>query len=236
MIGLARSSVALASTPLTPYISGAITHRFRSDYGVTITGGAVSQWGDMVGSNNATQAIGSNRPTRSPNALGTKPAIVFDGTSSFLDVGGDGTAGARTYIVVARTSRTSANRLFDHGLVGLASLNEDPRSLILMGASNYRYFTDFSQADDGAPHVFTIEIPGASQASISSARLLSDAAAQIGGTPVTAGSTASWSGLRIGGGTNRFSGQMFEFLVYNRLLTAAELAKVHFYLINYYGI
>lgn len=236
MIGLARSSVALASTPLTPVISGALTHRFRSDNGVTLSGSAVTQWDDMVGGNHATQTTSGNRPTRTANALGTKPAITFDGTNSFLDVPGDGTAGARTYILVMRSSRTTANRLFDHGTVGIVSLNESPSALVLMGPANYRYFSDFPQADDGAPHVLTIEIPGVLQTSIGSSRFLADGAAQIGGTPVTSGAPSAWSSLRIGGSSSRFSGQMFEFLIYNRILTAAELAKVHFYLIRYYGI
>lgn len=236
MIGLARSSVALASTPLSPYISGALTHRFRSDTGVTMVGAGVSAWANMAASNNATQATGSNRPTRTLNALGTKPAITFDGTNSFLDVAGDGTAGARTYMLVARTSKTTANRLFDHGTFGAVSLNEDPRALVFMGSSNYRYFSDFAQADDGSPHVFTVEIAGSAQASIASNRLLSDAAAQVPSTTVSSGATSSWSGLRLGGGSSRFAGDVFEFLIYNRVLTTSELAKVHLYLIGYYGL
>lgn len=236
MIGLTRSAVALASTPLTPLISGALTHRFRSDSGVTLSGSAVSQWDNMVGGNHATQTTSGNRPTVTAGALGTKPAITFDGTNSFLDVSGDGTAGARTYIIVMRSSRTTANRILDHGTVGIISLNESPSALILMGPANYRYFSDFSQADDGAPHVLTIEIPGTSQTSISSSRFMADGAPQLGGTPVTSGATSAWSALRLGGGNNRFSGQMFEILIYNRVLTASELAKVHLYLFSYYGI
>lgn len=236
MIGLVRSAVALASTPLSPYISGALTHRFRSDTGVTLTGGDVSAWADMVGTNHATQTTGLNRPTLTLDALGTKPAITFDGTNSFLNVPGDGTAGARTYMIVARTDKATASRLFDHGTFGNASLNEDPRALLSMGASNYRYFSDFAQADDGNPHVFTVEIAGAAQASIASGRLLADAAAQVPSTTVSSGAASAWSGLRIGGGSSRFEGDIFEILIYSRVLTAAELAKVHLYLINYYGL
>ncbi len=236
MIGLVRSAVALASTPLSPYISGALTHRFRSDTGVTMVGAGVSAWANMVASNNATQSTSLNRPARTLNALGTKPAITFDGTNSFMDVAGDGTAGARTYIFVARSSRTTANRFFDHGTFGNFSLNEDPRALIIMGSGNYRYFLDFTQADDGSPHVFTAEISGVAQASIANNRVMADAAAQVPSTTVSSSTTAAWSGMRLGGGASRFSGDMFEVLIYSRVLTAAELARVHLYLISYYGL
>lgn len=236
MIGLARSSTTIAAAGLTPAIAGALTHWFRSDVGVSSVAGAVAQWDNMAAANHATQSVGSNRPTLTSDALGTKPAITFDGSSSFLDVAGDGVAGARTYIIVARTSRTSANRLFDHGVAGLCVLNSEPRALVLMGASNYRYFVDFAQADDGAPHVFTVEIAGAAQSDILSARLLADAAAQAPSSSANSAAVTAWSGLRLGGGTARFLGDMFEVLIYNRVLTPAELAGVHLYLLRHYGI
>ncbi|MCD6057321.1 MAG: hypothetical protein K0Q89_851 [Thermomicrobiales bacterium] len=236
MIGLARSSVILAATALTPEIPGALTHRFRSDYGVATSSGAVTQWDNMVAANHATQSVSLNRPTLTLAALGTHPGITFDGTNAFLDVAGDGTVGARTYIIVARTSKTATYRLFDHGTVGLCAINSDPRAILLMGGSNYRYFNDFAAADDGAAHVFTVEIAGAAQADISSARLIADGAAQTPSTTLASAAVSAWSGMRLGGGSARFAGDMFEVLIYNRVLTATELGTVHLYLRNYYQL
>jgi hypothetical protein len=58
----------------------------RGDYGITLDGnGYVSTWSDQSGSgNNASQAVSTNRPYASPNQMGGKAAVRFDGVNDYL--------------------------------------------------------------------------------------------------------------------------------------------------------
>ena len=54
---------------------------------ITLNGSTVSQWDDKSGNGrHASQATLSSQPTYTANGLNGKPAILFNGTSTFMDV------------------------------------------------------------------------------------------------------------------------------------------------------
>ncbi|MES6521693.1 hypothetical protein U6N80_12210, partial [Cutibacterium acnes] len=93
----------------------------RSDYGVTSSGGAVSQWSDFSGQGNtATQSTGSAQPTLATGAVNSAilPAVNFNGSSQFLNLPSgfaNLTNGASIFVVTKPTSSTATGDPFALG-------------------------------------------------------------------------------------------------------------------------
>ncbi len=75
-----------ATTPAATLPTPDLAFRVRADAGVTLNGGAVSQWADQSGhQRHASQGTAASQPTWVPNALNGKPVVRFDGVNDFLN-------------------------------------------------------------------------------------------------------------------------------------------------------
>ena len=70
----------------TPYDFANITHYWRSDSGITLSGGTVTSWVDVLSSVNAVQFAGSTAPTYNATdaSYNNKPTVQFNGTNNAL--------------------------------------------------------------------------------------------------------------------------------------------------------
>jgi hypothetical protein len=87
---------------LNPKAAGAYTALdSRFEFSVA-TGTAISSWVSRTGSNNASQATGSNQPLYTTNAINGQPAILFDGSNDFMAISTSITANAVSVISVGQ--------------------------------------------------------------------------------------------------------------------------------------
>jgi hypothetical protein len=85
---------------LNPKAAGAYTALdSRFEFSVA-TGTAISSWVSRTGSNNASQATGSNQPLYTTNAINGQPAILFDGSDDFMTISTSITSNAVSVIAV----------------------------------------------------------------------------------------------------------------------------------------
>ena len=85
---------------LNPKAAGAHTALdSRFEFSVA-TGTAISSWVSRTGSNDASQATGSNQPLYTTNAINGQPAILFDGTDDFMTISTSITSNSVSVIAV----------------------------------------------------------------------------------------------------------------------------------------
>lgn len=221
-----------------PQISG-LAGWWRSDKLITLNSTTVSSWGDLSGfGGTVSQATGANQPTYSTSGgVNNLPKLTFSGSTQILEnttqnVMPAGTS--RTVFVVGQPS-TSAGGGCPIGFKITA-----PACILLYQviASNIYVFTD------GSAQSFTFS----SGSTISTAPQILEytwvLSAQptfsintVGKTITTAnvansdtGTTGFSIGKRADTAGSVFVGDLYEIIVYNRLLTAAETTSVQNYL------
>jgi len=91
----------------------------RSDFGLTTSGTAVTEWLDCSGfETHATQTTPANRPTIVANALNGYPAVNFNGTSQFMQLPNGfltNCFGATIFIVTAPASTSATGDIISIG-------------------------------------------------------------------------------------------------------------------------
>ncbi len=216
----------------------------KSDNGVIMNGSTVSQWTDLSGSgNNATQATSANQPTVNtstgfPNSL---PAIVFDGSSDYMQFpnGFADWNGCSIFLVTKPSVITTNLRFFDFA-TGLNSNNIKIEEINPSGL-------EFDVNGVATPSAITSSTGlGTTSFQLIEAIHSGNASGQIfsNSTQVGQGSlinipSVTRTGCFIGKGYsagNLFNGQIAEFIVYNRALSAQERASVEGYLYSRYAI
>lgn len=218
--------------PLSSLVNGAVggidmpsgfTHRFISTNIVGLNDGdGIATWPDVNG-NDATQGVGASQPTYKESIVGALPVARFDGGDS-MSAPNDTPAGRRTYLFVIITSDVGSNTIFDHGgsNIGQFVLNFTNRPLTFLGPNNFRFWNDVPSQDDGAIHIWEVYIAGSAQADINSGELYLDGAIQTVNSTTATGAISAWGNLIIGGSVNPFTGDMAEFVIYNKKLSTAE--------------
>jgi hypothetical protein len=231
----------------------------KADTNVTSSGGYVSQWGDsgFLG-NNANQSNSGNQPTLVASAVNGKPAIQFDGSSSYLDVTESASIHPTSAVTIIAVAQTNGNATQDIVSTGLSynAWGWDWLSPyyafelgVIPGDIERGYVTtdpgtvgneadatggDYNQMDlmtmtyDGSAGAMTIYRKGQSQGSVAA------------GTNIDYSDTTQRD-LIIGatssiGIQNYLNGQVAEVLVYNRALTDAERQGAEGYLADKYGL
>ena len=195
------------------------------------SGTLVSQWRDKSGLNNhANQSTAANQPTRN-SSTNSRKTVTFDGTNDFLD--GTSTlalANGYTAFTIVKSSATGERDI----------LTSSPFAL---SADIYLY----QRASDGRlgnwPTVYTSNV-----ISLSTWYLLSVAVSSAGsetlylnGSSQTSSSRSitNTRGYRVAAnssGSEYWSGEIAEIIVFNRQLTTTELNLVHTYLGQKWGI
>jgi hypothetical protein len=208
---------------------------------LTLVNGFVSQWSDLSGGGlNLTQGAEANRP--GTGTLGGRQAIDFDGSNDFLANAGVPTGWEFGSLFVSFSQDATA------ASQSLASANVSALSL-RMGVlwSNAGEFRTQSVNAGGA----TTSASGGSAAT-NTPRLLaytfngqSSAGLRLNGTALagtTGTTTSNDAGLVVGirrisaANSLPFDGQIGEFIVYNRVLSASEIATVEQYLSRKWGM
>jgi hypothetical protein len=222
--------------PALPVTNG-LTLWFRSDLGVTESGGLISNWADQAGSGlDVSQASSGAQPTLVADGINGHPVLRFDGGdylhrgavvgSSFLS------ADQATAFFVLNQSSLNFGTIFSHGLFG------DGFGVYIQGAIQFLFGETGLIA--GLPPEWpntwhTLEVHVASGVN---AEIRIDGTTVASGAPLINYDTDSLRHLFVGVDlfTPFFIGDLSEILVFNRDLTLTERSAVSEYLSARYGI
>ena len=218
----------------------------RADQGTTLVSGKVSSWNDSSGSgNSATQATAAKRPTFTADAINGLPALLFNGTSTFLQLPSPGfssftSGGVTGFLVTEPTAVTAGARFFDLGNGATADniYLDEPTST---GASLYTYnvasgtsvtsssaitlnqfqLLEFVDNGSGTATIFTNGQQGAQSTTMNTVNNVARTSNFIGQGSATG---------------NFFKGYIAEMILYNRALSTSEIALIEGYLIQKYSM
>jgi len=96
------------------------TYLFRADSGIVLNGSGVASWTDSIGGLVASQSTPANQPVFSSNAINSQPVVIFNGTSSRLDLPIQSLGNTHTICLVWKN-----NNILDIGnvITGIANSN-----------------------------------------------------------------------------------------------------------------
>jgi len=242
----------LGTTPAVP-ATGLVTW-LKADAGVTSSSGNVSAWADQSpAGNNAVQATGGNQPTLVTSAINGKPALSFNGTSSYLTVTDNTSlrlANVTILAVAIRNGGTDYGRIVSkpyfntsgqwNGPYVAYDLSRDPNGVPYMsctvGGSNLGVNVGVPM-NSGPAYLFSATYDGTTES-----------VRQNGASPLTRSASGSIDNgdatrkdLVIGGSSvywpyQDFPGKIAEVLIYNRALTDTERQQAEVYLADKYGV
>jgi len=144
-------------------------------------------------------------------------SIKFDGTDDVITTSADSTLATKTYSFWAKSEKTTAGGVFDHGASnhGAFYFNfSNGRPLLYLANGWFRYWEDVSSQDDGTWHHYLVLL----HTNINNTKLFVDGVEQsVDETNTSSGSALAYTtGIRIGrGGGNRFSGSLDEFAIFD---------------------
>ena len=212
----------------------------RADQGVTLSGSNASQWDDQSsGANNAVQGTAANRPLFQSAPINFNPGLLFDGSTSYMDITGNVGLSGTTPLSLFGAGSRQTNATWD-GYI--AQQGVGPNTLVF-GYSGTRIAIGATSAS-GSPGGSGV-VAGTGTHAANTPELISLTRGN-GGTDIfnfygnggadgtsTFGLLLASGNTRIGGrvtGTDIFDGTMTETIAYNRTLSASELLRVHSYL------
>ncbi|MFC1805754.1 PEP-CTERM sorting domain-containing protein [Planctomycetota bacterium] len=239
-------AAGLAGADMLP-LSAELRLWLKADSGLTVDGSnRVSQWDDqLLGDNtvgqNATQGTLANQPLFVSGALGGQPVLRFDASDILNGQGGliltGGGSSARTVVLVASSASPGNEQIFDlnRNPVAGTTLNRITPELGMRQNSGNRLWESDTL---GAAHaIVAVQTPAAPNCNTGNTTGYKNST-----TPLTPTSTASAGTLMNTGpngyqmGAASFDGDIAEILVYESVLSAAELNQVGYYLQQKYGI
>lgn len=202
-----------------------LIHRWRADSIAQANGSAVASWPALTGGVALDQATAASRPTLATSGIGGKPAVRFTSAGSvYLTAAITARSQPTTTIVIYRLTRATdpIMQLWDAGgqqIITLAPGYDTWAGVDLQGGTLNTNPNVLSYVADGA-----------------GSRLV------INGTQVAAGNSGAGTitgtvnvGFRAG--TSRgIDGDVAEILIYSGALSTADLATVHTYVQDQYGI
>jgi photosystem II stability/assembly factor-like uncharacterized protein len=238
--------VAVQPGATSPPTSG-LTVWLRADLGVTATGGKVSAWADQSGEGrSATQATAAAQPALVANALNGKPVISFDGTSDFMNFTYpvNGLTGM-TIVMVGNnaTSQVGGSNGGDHaallwhetapwGWVHLSPFQTNVRFRFGTGqTNNLPSYTRLTSLGTGYSRTIAVKNGTTDSLYVNGMQVVNAT-----GKLATIARCQNVAMIGRGGAPtiSYFNGNIAEIMVYNRALTAAELATVDAYLTEKY--
>jgi hypothetical protein len=178
--------------------------------------------------NDGSTSYGANVTYVDGGVGGGYAALFPDGTGAgdYHFVSTPYSLGEMTITWWSKCTDTAANPVFDHGSsVGLFNFNVSSlRPRLYLSSTNYRYWVDRSEQDDGEWHFWLLYIAGSGTSDITNAELWVDNTEITTDTTVSSGSPTAFGNLRLG---LNFDGYMQDFRVYNRELTSSEKTAVY---------
>lgn len=208
----------------------------KADAGITLNGSNVSDWADQsVNGNNLTQAGATKQPAFVASGINGKASVRGDGSNDVLASSGNvwPTTSLSLFAVLATRAGSTGEFFCDPGVGG------DSRHHFYAGTetSIQRFSTGPTQtltSQTGTIITYTATGTGAGS---------SESMYLNGGSVSTVANARPASANRIlnifGVGTTPLLPRSFdlsEFIIYDRVLGASELQKVHNYLRGRYGI
>lgn len=186
-------------------------------------------------SNNATQATVANQPFYSALAINTRPAMTFDGSTDYLDLGASvQTSADGTYIVVYNTAdATAAKRV----LIGSSPAGEE--SSLYLDATHHLAGSADASATTGATagvNSGSAELAMYSWESSGGTRqvYLNDPNTPDGSSTasiILVGNSNDYLGaLNSGTASAFYPGKIAEVMVFNRQLSSTELGQIKNYI------
>lgn len=204
---------------------------------ITHSSGSVSAWADKSGNgNNATQGTGSSQPTTGVNTINGKNVIAFDGGDQ-LDVSENFGANGYTVFTVLKLTDALAN-MVDFPRVIRSS--DDAQSHFFRAAGgngNFEIKSQATGANDPRPaYDWEASFSTGTSVVIANVVQLDSLQMRANGTELasenrdaTASSLSVAGTMEIGLGVIGHTG---ELIVYDRVLSASEIAQVESYLTN----
>ena len=224
--------VAGAAQADLPVSSGLVMHLDASTIAGS-DGDVVAQWNDISGvGNHATQSTTGSQPTlvKSATVFKGKAAVQFDGSNDWMTLPSDCIeVGSFTFFAVAKFDAIDSNQYICAGQDGGGNdrirvqldttIGDDPVFLWRAGSSAWK---DITSIADTEAHVFgeTSVVEG----------FLDGVSVATAGNTSTENPTAFNLGSYNRGAKDFFEGLLAEFVVYDRVLTAQEIASVSDYL------
>lgn len=224
----------------------------RSDLGITTVTGNVSQWNDQsTAGNNATQATGANRPSYNTGGVNGRPYLSGNGgTTAFMS--GSSISSITQATVVAVSSYTSNGTaapcpfatLVANGVNSGISLLYVPATPAFIGRiepSGGPGVVDasFSGTLDTSLHQHIVTASGTG-ATVTSTYYQDGVQKATNNGPSTSGGLNTGLQYSVGAinqsATDVWGGNYYEFLVYSRVLSTAEIASLHKYAQALYSI
>ncbi len=239
LVGAIGSSLAKGGNFL-PTMIGDTELWLAADRNIDVTGGLVDSWNDLSGNGNDCTGSGGGRPTLIADQIGGKPAVVFDGSATFLTMPSAlysiPNGSFTIYHVSVRDapetsvdaaygfSQTGTNTTFltfnsTAGNVSFKSRLAAGGSLISTGHTNTQYNIIRNRRDGTT---LAVSFNGSAE-----------------DTSATGADVSGVDSARIGSsgiGTFFLDGGIAEFIIYSKSLSTAEQLLVESYLSNKYNI
>ena len=161
--------------------------------------------------------LGNSQKAKRFRKFVTRSSTKFDGTDDVITTSADSTLATKTYSFWAKSTRTAANGVFDHGanVKGAFYLNfSSGRPLLWASGTWFRYWDDNPAQDDGNWHHYLLLL----HTNVANSKLFIDGVEQTVNQTNTADGAAQayTTGIRIGrGGGTFFSGSLDEFAIFD---------------------
>lgn len=213
-------------------------------------GEKLASWSDISGNSyTPTQGTGANQPTYNTSVQNSLPCLTFNGTSSFMTIPAgflsELTTEVTVFIALKQTSSdaTNGNAILFNNPDNAANRFNTSGIYTASGTNTYwdfgdingggRIFTDNSDLGVlNTPYVWTYTVAGGTEQSI-----YSDGVQIVTGVQGGTGAFTTETCLIGKFGASGFIGmQLFQIVIYNYRLNAAEQAFVENYLTNKWGI
>ncbi|ANW95954.1 hypothetical protein AXE80_06525 [Wenyingzhuangia fucanilytica] len=225
-------------------VTSGLTHWFRADDGTSTTsdGVAITQWDNLTGSNNATQAGASDYPTYKENLHNFNPSVyISNGDNGYFDVNLNGINDSDYNIISIVERELTEDENYILGTTATTSnqgLHFGYRNNSSLTLAQYGNDIDVTVNNYNDPAVSRALIRG--QLDSSSGKIiqeLRDGSFSENSHGTTSFLTGDNSGvLGRGYGTNGFKGYVSELIIYNSTLSNTDLAKIFSYLAIKYGM
>ncbi len=228
--GQANFTVLTDSLTSPGGVSSDLSVWLKAEIGVTKdANGFVSSWLDQSGNNNnATQALAGQQPHYSEFLLGNSPGLTFDGNDFITGLTGMPTGSYTKIVRFTLNSHTASNNLLSAAGAGTHALWYNSTNTARIFHSG-NFVTSSIVTPVQTPSVLAATYDTTSnQGSIYVDNV-------IGGTATTV-NDQSGNSYQVGGfaNANYLDGTVSEVIIYNRVLTPAELTAVYNYLDNKY--
>jgi len=202
-----------------------------ADKGITLNGTDVTAWADESGnSKDAAQAVEANRPTYVASALNGCSCIRFNGTTDYLNLTAvTQTSAQMIFGVINSDVTTSSYRTF----LGATGANA-PRLY-----AGYTGFPDRPTVYDNNPRAAWTDPVNMASIQRYTLNATNSYISVDGGTNQTAVCLAdrgTWTSIGAIPAAHFFDGDIHEIIIYDRVLSAAEINQVEMYLGNRYDL